>query len=456
MVRARNRVRPSPGWLLSLAVLGTILTAAGSAVATESQPQAVVLITVDALRADRLSAYGYGRPTSPHVDALLARGMLFARARTPETLTTPAMCSLITGLPPHRHGASRNGLRMEEGLDSLPKILASHGWNTAAFVTNWPLKDSISRLGEHFNHYGEVFTRRRWFGLLNAEATGEDATDQAIAWVSRHLADHPRQPFLLWVHYSEPHAPYHFHKEYAARLGIDASNPSRSDRYDTEVAAVDVAIARLLDELEERIPAPRLLLAFLADHGESLGEHDYWGHGRHLYEPTLWIPMALVWPGHVAVGTVAAPATLLDVPATILDLLGLPIPDDFTGRSWAQAGEDTSSSPPLCYQAHKGAVHGDRDSDRARSKGLLEVAVVGDEHKEILRLGGHTRMLFDLGQDPQELHSQVPASSEPSPDLVRCLGEISAGLGALDRLATRKLDQETVERLRALGYLDDE
>ena len=437
-----------------------ITALAGSVVAVEAatRPQAVVLITIDALRADRLSAYGYDRPTSPRIDALLDRGLRFEHARTPETLTTPAMCSMITGLPPHRHGASRNGLRMEEGLDSLPKILARHGFSTAAFVTNWPLKDSLSRLGEHFGHYGEIFTRRRWFGLLNAEATGEDATDAAVAWVDAHLEAHPGQPFLLWVHYSEPHAPYEFHRELAPALGIDPRSPTRRDRYDTEVAAVDAAVGRLVQELEERVPDDGLLVAFLADHGESLGEHDYWGHGRHLYEPTLHIPMGFVWEGHIRPGTVAAPATLLDVPPTVLDLLGLPIPDSFAGRSWARgdAGTGDLAEAPFCYQAHKGAVHGKRDSDRARSKGLLAVAMVRDEHKEVLRLGGHTRMLFDLSRDPGELDSLVAGDSEPSPDLVRCLGEISNGLGALDRLVTRRLDAETVEKLRALGYLDEE
>jgi len=459
IVGAGSRSRNRRLWLLSC-VFCAAAVGASHAVAAATQPQAIVLITVDALRADRLSAYGYGRPTSPHIDAMLAGGLRFERARTPETLTTPAMCSMITGLPPHQHGASRNGLRMQEGLDSLPKELARHGWSTAAFVTNWPLKDSLSRLGEHFRHYGEVFTRRRWFGLLNAEATGEDATDEAMAWVSAHLDAHPEQPFLLWIHYSEPHAPYHFHKQFAARLAIDVRHPTRSDRYDTEVAAVDVAAGKLVSALRERIPADRLLIAFLADHGESLGEHDYWGHGRHLYEPTLHIPMGLNWPGHIRTGTVSAPATLLDLPVTVLDLLGLPIPDGWTGRTWAAAGAGTDAAvaddSPLCYQAHKGAVHGDRDSDRARSKGLLEVAAVSGERKEILRVTTHTRMLFDLSSDPRELHSLVPDTSEPSPELVRCLGEISHGLGALDRLVTRKLDEETVQRLRALGYLDEE
>ncbi len=136
------------------------------------KPRAVVIITVDALRADRLSVYGYPRPTSPAIDAIFADGSRFEAARTIEPLTAPSMCSMITGIEPQEHAATRNGLRMRDGLNSLPKILADHGWRTAAFVSNWTLKDNSSHLGEHFDDYGEVFTRRRWFGLLNDEATG--------------------------------------------------------------------------------------------------------------------------------------------------------------------------------------------------------------------------------------------------------------------------------------------
>ena len=201
--------------LIAAAVLASC-TLPVNAAAQDDRPY-VVLITIDTLRTDRLSCYGYERPTSPNIDRLLDHGLKFTRARTVEPLTNPALCSMITGVSPHVHAASRNGLRMREGLDSLPKILARAGWRTAAFVGNWTLKDNVSRLGEHFDHYGEVFTRRRWFGLINSEATAEDVTDEAINWADDWLAHHQEQPFLLWVHYVEPHAPYRFHDEFGLR-----------------------------------------------------------------------------------------------------------------------------------------------------------------------------------------------------------------------------------------------
>ena len=445
-----------PTWFVAMLAAGIAAGGAAGPLEAADRPPSVLIITVDTLRTDRLSAYGYQRPTSPHIDDLLSRGTKFTDARTIEPLTNPALASMVTGLMPHEHAASRNGLRIEAGLDSLPKILARNGWGTAAVVANWTLKDNVSGLGEHFEDYVEVFTRRRWFGIVNSEATAADVTDEAVEWLGRHLDERAHQPFLLWVHYVEPHAPYIFHEEFAQRLGIEGRNPPRSDRYDTEIAEVDQQIGRLLDRVERRIQGDRVIIVFTADHGESLGEHDEWGHGRELYEPGLRIPMSFTWQGTVEQQVVESPAHIIDIPSTVLELIGLTVPPSFRGVSWASVlrGRTRSTGSAVCYQAHRGAVHGASESDRARSKGLLDVAIIDGERKEILHINGNRRELFDLGADPGELQSLVPPDSAPSQELVRCIGEISSGLGSLDRLTTKQLDDETVEQLRALGYLD--
>jgi arylsulfatase A-like enzyme len=435
--------------------LGLVLLAAAGPVAAE-RPPSILVITVDALRADRLGAYGYRRDTSPAIDHLLGEGARFTRAWTPEPLTAPAMCAMVTGLEPHRHGASRNGLRMQPGLDSLPKILARSGWTTAAYVGTWALKHNLTLLGDHFGTYGERLDRRRWFGLVNSEATGEDLTDDALAWFDRHRARLPVRPFFLWVHYIEPHAPYRLHGRDAARLGIAGGQAGKSDRYDTEIAAVDRAVARLLDGIRPQLPAGELIVVFTADHGESLGEHAYWGHGRFLYEPELRIPLGVVWPGRIPRATLDPQANLVDLAPTLLELVGLPVPAQLAGTSWARTlrGGEPVAERRRCYQAHRGAVHGGRDSDRKRSNGLLAVAIIEGTRKETLHLFRDEHLVFDLGADPEELRSLVGLQSRASSELLGCLAEVSQGLGALDRLAADTLDEETVEQLRALGYLE--
>ncbi|HEX5043986.1 MAG TPA: sulfatase-like hydrolase/transferase, partial [Candidatus Polarisedimenticolaceae bacterium] len=122
--------------VLLVAVLGFAWPAASQPASHRVRPN-VLVVTIDTLRVDALSGYGASRPTTPHLDALMAGGVRFDQARTVEPLTTPALASMLTSLYPHEHGATRNGLRMRPGLESLPKVLARHGWATAAVVGNW-------------------------------------------------------------------------------------------------------------------------------------------------------------------------------------------------------------------------------------------------------------------------------------------------------------------------------
>jgi arylsulfatase A-like enzyme len=417
----------------------------------------VLLITVDTLRTDHISGYGYARRTSPHLDALLARGGRFTSARTVEPLTGPALASVLTSLPPHEHGATRNGLPVRAGLPSLSKILARRGYRTAAFVGNWTLRGQLSGLQEHFSTYEVLTSRKRWYGMIKNEATADDLNAAAVAWLDRHLQSEPARPVFLWVHYVEPHAPYRYWPQFAERLGLrDREDPAKRDRYDTEVAFVDQAIGDLLGAVESRLPAADTLTLFTADHGESLGEHEYWGHGRHLFDDGLRIPMAIAWPGKIAPRTVAVQATNLDLAPTVLSLVSLPPAPGFRGFDWS--GALTNGERPAergsCFQAHKGAVQSVQDAGRARRGGLLEVGYIGAGRKEIVRVPGGMRWVYDLERDPGELASAVPLRSPVSPELRACLAEVERGLTAADALPPAPVDQESIETLRALGYID--
>ncbi len=445
--------RSGSGWL-ALAILAF----APEAPAAAGLPD-ILLLSVDTLRADRLGAYGYTRATSPRIDALLAEGVRFDEARTIEPLTAPALASLLTSLYPHDHAATRNGMRMRADLPSLPRVLARRGYRTAAFVGNWTLRDKLSGMGEHFEIWEEVLERHRWFGLVRGEATAEDLNAPALEWLDAQLAEPERRPFFIWVHYVEPHAPYLMQEEFAAQVGL-AGEGGRgpSQRYDTEVAYVDHHIGRLLDEVRGRVDAENLLVVFVSDHGEALGEHGDWGHGRTLYEEGLRIPMGLAWPRRIAPQALAAPSTLLDLAPTLLGLVELPVPPTFEGFDWS--GVLAAGQPPPArasyYQAHKGAVL-DRDApDRVRASGLLEVGLLAAGRKEVLRVGGgRRRSLFDLAGDGREVSSLVEAASPPSAELAAWLAQVQEGLARADELPPASLDEEDLAALRALGYLDE-
>lgn len=419
----------------------------------------ILLVTVDTLRADRLGSYGHDRDTSPSIDSLVQQGARFSETRCVEPLTAPSLVSMLTSVYPHNHGASRNGLEIHPGLPSVSKALKKRGFSTAAFVSNWTLKDRLSGIGEHFDDYQEVFTSKRWFGLLKSEATARDVTAAASDWIRNHHRTEGRRPFLAWVHYSEPHAPYRLHSEYADRLGLSTSGEvSRSDRYDTEVAFVDEAIGNLLDQVREIYPKEHTLILFTSDHGENLGEHAYWGHGRHLWEESLRIPFAITWPGNLKAQTIATPASNMDVAPTILSLLGLPVPDTFQGHDWTSVLRQSEPPPErraTFHQAHKGAVQSSQDIERSRRRGLLEVGLIEAGKKETLRIkGGLQRHLYDLNSPQGEAKNLTTVGSAPSQLLAEWLEKVQQGLQASDIQPTPALDPEAEEKLRSLGYLE--
>ena len=416
----------------------------------------IVILTIDTLRTDRVSAYGYRRPTTPNLDRLFATGVRFTQARTPEPLTSPSLCSLLTSLYPHEHGATRNGLRLRDGTPSVARLLGRRGYTTAAFIGNWTLRSSLSGLGDHFQEYHEVLTRKRWLGLFKGEANAEDLTDAALAWLAdlRQGDRTSRKPFLLWVHYADPHAPYLLHEAEADRLGIAASAASKSDRYDTEVAFADRHAGRLLAGL----PADTIVV-FAADHGESLGEHGEWGHGRTLPEQTLRIPLGIAWPGHLRPGVVTAAASSLDVAPTLLSLSGLPVPETFHGFDWTPVLRGEAEPPRervLWFQAHKGAVLTAHEAAGARRGGLLEVGMLlwPAGRKEVVRLADGKRSVYDVNADPDEGRN-LAAGSSPSERVLAWLTGLRRGLVLSDRLAAATLpDRESAQKLRSLGYAE--
>ena len=441
---------------LLVALLGR--DAAGTARRAQPPKPDVVLITIDTLRADRLGCYGYARPTTPHLDALLNRGVRFDKARTVEPLTHPALSSMLTGLPPHRHGGSRNGLRIHAGLPSLPKALERAGYRTAAFVGNWTLRHPLSGLAEHFDDYASVLTRARWFGLIRREAEAADLNHAALDWLDQQREADPQRPRFLWVHYTEPHAPYRSHDAFRERLGLPRRGKlDGADRYDTEVAAVDAAVGALLQAIEQREPRRDRLIVFASDHGESLGEHGYWGHGRQLYEPGLRIPMGLVWPGRIRPSVEQEPALLIDVASTVAGLLELKTAlGSAAAFDWSRRLRQQGPGPGdriTFHQAHKGAVIARHESALARRSGLLAVARIEGPAKESFRVRRGRLERFRLDDDPLEQRSLAGVEAEPHPQLQGWLREVYDGLERLDEVPPAPLNDEDIEALRSLGYV---
>lgn len=287
----------------------------------------VILITCDTLRADRTGFGGNPRPVSPNLDALAAESTIFDDAWAAAPLTGPSLSSLLTGRFPDEIGAGpSNRELMPEEVLSIAEVVRDAGIATAAFVSNGVLRRPPASEGDigvqqGFDVYDdEMNSKERNRNLL--ERTADACTDAVIAWLGARDA---REPFFLWVHYQDPHGPYTPPPEHLApferpaveerTLPIGTTNSGLGqipkyqhleglakprpyeDRYDAEIHGFDEELGRLVAELRRLDVLDDALLVFTADHGESLGDHDYWFcHGEHLHRDLLRVPFFVRYP----------------------------------------------------------------------------------------------------------------------------------------------------------------
>jgi arylsulfatase A-like enzyme len=409
-------------------------------------PVNIIILSVDTLRADRLGCFGYKQATSPNLDKLVKKGLLFPNALTNVPLTNPSFASLFTSHYPHETGAIRNGIPMVDGFPTLAMVMKKHGYNTAAVISNWPLKRHLSKLDLGFDLYDDDFHDKRWV-FFNNERDAEEVTERAVKWIE----DGPKEPFFAWIHYSDPHAPYLKHQGFEFDSGgINSSN------YDSEVAYTDHYIGDLLLKLEQKGLLSRSLVVFISDHGESLGEHDYIGHGRNLYQPSLRVPLALIGPGLTPGTRSDAAVQLLDLEPTILSYAGIKAKLTMRGLDLMPfiRGEKPWPDRTLYFETYPGAA----PQVPGAEKMLDQPIWVGSRHgtsKIMFSVRYQKWELYDLVTDPAELHNLVnirdPEFIAASDDFLSWYREWEnkAVVGEINVMT-----DEDRQRFKALGYIE--
>jgi len=404
----------------------------------------VVLLVVDTLRADR-----FGGATMPRLQALATRGLRFRSARSVSSWTWPATASLLTGRPPNEHGV-HDGERslLPDGLATLAELFAARGYVTGAFVAN-----SLVAADNGFDQGFATF-------VCAPNVTARALVERVAAWLDATEG----AARLLYVHVLDPHVPYEPPAAFAAAWPADlprtpeelAAAPLDADAqrrmldalrasYDAEVRYADEALAELLDTLQARGALHDAIVLVTADHGEEFREHGGMAHGPHLYEETLAVPLVVVGFGPHALPPAVRdePVDLQDVLPTLLDLAGVPGPDEpLPGRSLR------APAPPAPFfaQTFQGLEPG---VDGFTQK----LSVIADGWKLILTPASGRTELFDLRADPGETRNL--AAREPARlEALRALlvdWEARTRARAPDNAAAP--DEVTFERLRELGYL---
>jgi len=448
----------------------------------------VLLLTIDTLRADHLSAWGYVRPTSPTLDRMAAEGTRFAFAQAQRPKTGPSFTSMFTGGYCSDHGVRRIGQPAACSMRFLAEELRDLGYQTHAVVANAALARDFY-FDQGFDTYIETWeVKPRDPGL---DPTGARAvTDLAEASVERMSTE---RPFFLWVHYVDPHEPYtppepfrdlyqgDEHAGPPVEVPVSRRNTRQSwngigrkqvldgrtdlpfyvARYDAEIRYVDEEIARLLEALRRRGFYDRMLTVMTSDHGESLGEHNYWfDHGMFGFQTCLHVPLVVRYPGVARVGVDTGPVELVDLAATILDAAGRRLRAGTWMRGSSLLPRLRGEDPPARPVAFAEAGYSSRDSwIRVATDGRFALHRLPDRADR--RRVAHADVeyvLFDLLADRGETRD---VSSRNPEDLARLRAALAAWEGE-DALrlgrdpadcGDRAMESDTEAQLRALGYL---
>jgi choline-sulfatase len=364
----------------------------------------ILLVTIDALRADRVSVYGYGRATTPVLDRLAGRGTRFGQAEAPSTVTRLSVPAILFGRYPSALPFERaRGVWQlaKHRLPTLASTLAGAGYRTAALLPTQGMVGKQELAGFAETHTATV----RAEGEPNPDNAAQ-VTDRAIAWISRQAKSRGgTAPWFLWIHYVDPHGPY----ERPPGARDFGSGPE--DRYDGEIAHVDAQIGRLLASLSEGGRADRTIIVISSDHGESFGEHGTITHGKSLYEELTHVPLVIAVPGGAA-RLAAGRVSLVDLAPTVLDLVGLDAPAGMNGVSLAAAVRAGAPVPPH-------PVLAELLRDRRVPRDL--VALYRGDWKLIRDLEVDAVELYDLRDDPDEAddRSDLDVSAELDVELGR-------------------------------------
>jgi arylsulfatase A-like enzyme len=423
----------------------------------------VVFVMVDALRSDHLGCYGYPLPTSPFIDQVAKRSVVFDNVTSPSSQTVPSVISIFTGLYPRRHGnqyfAPTNSFRIPrkgttpqipEDLPLLAEQFRAMGYRTGAVVTN-PWISPAYGFGRGFERYHYLTEPGR--GPYPGGAAVNLLADQL-------LREWREQRFFLYLHYMDVHAPYVPPPSYRETFGKphaggellfrDGPAPEASPRdvaytramYDAEIRGLDDLVKEIFEALERLQLAGTTLVLITADHGDEFHEHGGLGHGWTLFDEVIRPPLLVYHPQlEPFAGRISLPVSSVDLMPTLIALVGGTITPDVEGVSFAPVILGATPS----VRAADGLVF----TELGRFK-----AVRGPRYKLIRRLPEGEELAFDLAEDPTEHRAVPPDGSGPSA-LRDHLDQFIRGTRTFPTPgADEVLDRATAERLRALGYGD--
>lgn len=423
----------------------------------------ILFITIDALRPDHLSCYGYKRNTSPNLDRFSKENLMFTQAISQSTFTPPSVSSILTSTYPSMHGVSSFGNSLKPGLITLPEILKENGYYLSLISGRGRLTEFLPELEKEFDTYIPS----------NADfKTADKVTQYAIKW----LRANRKKRFFLWLFYLDPHASYRppspYNKMYVndefakvnnksipiadesmrqsyaykvipritAEKGITDVNYYIS-QYDGEISFTDSQIGRLLTELEGLGLYDNTVIIITSDHGESLGEHDfYFWHTHSVYEEIIRVPLIMRYKAIGENKIINRQVQSIDIMPTILDAAKIKTPKQARGTSLLPLIKKGKYNVRYAFS--------EVETGEARLKSIRT-----EDWKLIYNTKKNEYELYNLRDDPQELKNLVGTEKTQFRFLKDELHSWVQKTHSASITEEQVLDEATKEKLRSLGYL---
>lgn len=430
----------------------------------DTENPTIILITVDTLRADHLSCYGYPKNTSPHIDAFAQEALLFENCFSHAPVTSSSCASILSGFLPHETKVFEN-LPLPAEVETLPEILQQYGYKTAAVVSNYNLRRRAG-WAQGFMIYDDTMNEREIVRRM-PERTAEHTTKRAIEL----LKQLSKEQLFMWIHYQDPHGPYTPPEDFSAlfqdpnqkprslqlnrtesgrggiptyqRLGMNRDFYYYLARYDGEIGYLDEQFTQLIETLKELGIYDDALIIFTADHGEGLGEQEYYfAHGEYLYNSLLHVPLIIKY-GKGKTGRRTDYVQHIDIVPTIVNMLRLPVDAPFRG---VDLRTDNLQDRELV-----GEMRSPRLKDGTR------ISIVLNGLKLIYTPASKHYELYNLKTDPQETNNLIAEKGYREEvkvlnnKLIKTLKEDLLKLDIVNK--PLKLTEEERIKLRSLGYV---
>ncbi len=439
----------------------------------------VVLIVLDTVRADHLSVYGYAVDTTPNLARFADGAVRYQQAIAPSSWTLPSHASMFTGLLPTEHRAHNVRLHgrwnihpLEEGFETLAEVLSAYGYYCGGVVANTGCLSREFGVHQGFHYYDDhsgpslaaakpkTISPSLWIchmyqcfvdsWRMDWSRSAEEINRDVVRWLNHTVA----APRFLFVNYLDAHAPYHRHPELALTrrqgpsvaggIRLAAERAEDAWRYDQEIAYLDAQLGALFDELRSRRLYDNALIIVTSDHGEAFGEHDNVGHGQTVYQEEIRVPLLVKYPASVTGTVETEPICLTALPCMILNHLGIESPACADVAPVANAGGIMAE------------LRQPTDSSAAIGGPAVVRALFDEEGYKVIVRDGGTAELYDLIEDPFELHDLAGDRAEPVRRALQHVDDWTALVESRRKVADNAftMSKGLRDKLRSLGYVE--